>query len=183
MRLSVYPAKERDKAFRREFGALKGERNLLLEKGQLLKARVKEVEGTMKETLEFMDKFQSDLDEANATKVALKTEAKAMKDQVAELQWQVQKFQTKAIEKRATDDRVAKLENELKDTMARGGKIFVKGRDSAKKELIKRFLTEYFPGSIISSLRRMNWSRKRRKGGKMRTTPLSRLLLETMCSL
>lgn len=50
-------SKEHKKALRKEFRALEWERNLLLEEGQLLKAWVNEVEGTMKETLKSVDKF------------------------------------------------------------------------------------------------------------------------------
>lgn len=40
-----------------------------------MKTWVKEVENTMKETLESVDKLQEDLDEANAAKLALKNQA------------------------------------------------------------------------------------------------------------
>lgn len=74
-------------------GALEGERNLLLDEGQQWKARVCKVEGTTKETLEYVDKLQAYLDEANAAKASLETKAKAVQDQVFELQWQVQALQ------------------------------------------------------------------------------------------
>lgn len=48
-----------------------------------LKARVDEVESTMKETLESMDKLQAELSEANASKLFLKNRAKTIEDQVA----------------------------------------------------------------------------------------------------
>lgn len=57
-----------------------------------------EVEGTMKETIESVDKLQ-DLDEANATKAALEIISRAIEDQVIELQWQVQALQAEAMEK------------------------------------------------------------------------------------
>lgn len=48
------------------------DRRLLVEECSRLKAQVAEVEGTMKETLESMDKLQADLDEAIASKLGLR---------------------------------------------------------------------------------------------------------------
>lgn len=90
--LSIYLAKEHEKALKREFRALVGERNLLLDVGQWLTTRVDEVEGIMKETLQSIDNLQVDMDVANAAKVNLEGRAKAAEDQVAELQWQIQKL-------------------------------------------------------------------------------------------
>lgn len=88
--LFAYLAKERNKGLRREFRTQEGERNLLQEDCQRLKAHVFEVENTMKEMLEFMDELQVDLDEANAAKANLEDRAKAIEDQVAKLHRQVQ---------------------------------------------------------------------------------------------
>lgn len=44
-----------------DFGALEGERNLLLEEGQWLKARVNQVKGTTKETFESIGQALSKL--------------------------------------------------------------------------------------------------------------------------
>lgn len=87
--LYVYLEKECDKAFRKKIKALEGQKNLLLEEGQRLKARVNEVEGIIKETLESVDKFQVDLDEANASKATLEIKAKVVEDQVVKFQRQV----------------------------------------------------------------------------------------------
>lgn len=48
------------------------------------------------------------------------------------------------MEKRAIDDKVAELENELKDMVARGRKMFIKDQYSIKKELTKRFASKDF---------------------------------------
>lgn len=74
--LCAYLAKERNKALRREFSAQEIDKNLLQEECTRLKARVSEVENTMKETLESIDKLQTNLDEANTSKFALKNQAK-----------------------------------------------------------------------------------------------------------
>lgn len=87
--MSFYLAKERDKALKRDYRLLERENNLLLKKGQRLKARVEEVEGTMKETLEFVDKLKADLNKANAVKAILDARAKSVKDPIVELQRQV----------------------------------------------------------------------------------------------
>lgn len=84
-----YLAKEQDKALKRDYRLLERDNNLLLKKGQRLKARVEEVEGTMKETLEFVDKLKADLNKANAAKAILDARAKSVKDPIVELQWQV----------------------------------------------------------------------------------------------
>lgn len=52
-----------------------------------------EVEGTMKETLESMDKLQADLDATLPSKLSLKNRAKSVDDQVALLQPQVLELQ------------------------------------------------------------------------------------------
>lgn len=49
-------------------------------------AQVDEMERTIKETLEFVDKLKVDLDQANASKLVLENRAKTTKDQVAMLQ-------------------------------------------------------------------------------------------------
>lgn len=51
-----------------------------------------EVENTIKETLESVDKLQANLDEANTSKVALENRAKTVEDQVVILQRQVQEL-------------------------------------------------------------------------------------------
>lgn len=67
---------------------------LLAKECSSLKARVTEAEGTMKETLESMDKLQANLELAFASNLGLEgeaksTKAKSTKDQVALLQRQV----------------------------------------------------------------------------------------------
>lgn len=98
----------------------------------------------MKETLESVDKLQADLDQANASKSTLKNRAKRAEDQVTMLQRQVQKLWSQAKESQAATSRVAKLEVELEETVARGGEIFVQGQDSVKRELAKRFPAKDF---------------------------------------
>lgn len=60
--LCAHMAKDQNKALRREHGAQETDKGLLQEECLRLKARVDEVEGTMKEMLESMDKLQADLD-------------------------------------------------------------------------------------------------------------------------
>lgn len=55
--LYAYMAKERDKALRREFGAQETNKNHLQEECSMLKARVTEVESTIREILESLDKL------------------------------------------------------------------------------------------------------------------------------
>lgn len=90
--LSIYLAKEHDKGLRREFGAQEGERNLMQKDCHRLKARITEVENTMKEMLESVDKLQADLDEANAVKDNLEDRAKAAEYRVFELHMQIQEL-------------------------------------------------------------------------------------------
>lgn len=87
--LCAYMAKERNKTLRREFGAQEMDKNLLQEECSRLKARVEEVETTIKEILEFVDKLQVDLNEANTSKLTLEVRAKTAEDQVPILQCQV----------------------------------------------------------------------------------------------
>lgn len=54
--LCAYVAKEHHKTLRRELGTQEMDRRLLMEDCSRLKTRVKEVEGTMKETLESVNK-------------------------------------------------------------------------------------------------------------------------------
>lgn len=54
-----------------------------------LKAQVEEVEVTMKETLELVNKLQADLGEANTLRLASESRAKATKDLVVILKCQV----------------------------------------------------------------------------------------------
>lgn len=56
--LLVYLAKECEKALRREFGSLEGERKFFLKESQRLQTQVNEVEGMIKGTFESMDKLQ-----------------------------------------------------------------------------------------------------------------------------
>lgn len=88
MESALYPymAKERNKTLRQEFEAQEKNKNLLQEECLRLKARVEEVETTVKETLEFVDKLQANLDEANISKLAFEDRAKNTEDQVAILQ-------------------------------------------------------------------------------------------------
>lgn len=83
-----------------------------------LKVRVAEVESTMKETLEFVDKLRVDLDEAIALKEGLENWAKSGEDQVTLLQLQVLELQAQAEEVQAASTKVVELEAELKETMA-----------------------------------------------------------------
>lgn len=75
--LSAYLANERDKGLRREFGEQETNKNFLQEECLRLKARASKIKNTMKETLESVDKLQTDLDEANAAKLALENRAKS----------------------------------------------------------------------------------------------------------
>lgn len=68
--LYAYMAKDHNKALRREFEAQQMDTNLLQEECSRLKAWVEEKENTMKETLEYVDKLQADLDETNTSKLA-----------------------------------------------------------------------------------------------------------------
>lgn len=78
-------AKERNKALRWKFRAQETDKGLLQEECSRLKARVNEVEGAMKETLEFVNKLQVDLEQANTSKSILRNRAKTVEDQVAML--------------------------------------------------------------------------------------------------
>lgn len=78
--LCAYLAKKRNKALKREFGAHGMDINHLQEKCTKLKARVTEVENTMKETLEFIDKLQTDLDLANAANATIENRAKTIEN-------------------------------------------------------------------------------------------------------
>lgn len=69
-------AKEWHKSLRQDFGANEMDRRLLIKECSGLKARVNEVEGTIKEILESVDKLQPTMDEANASKLGLKNWAK-----------------------------------------------------------------------------------------------------------
>lgn len=73
-------------------------------------ARISEVENTMKEALEFVDKLQVDLDSANAANATLKNRAKISEDHVANLQQQVQELQSQAQESQATTERVVEIQ-------------------------------------------------------------------------
>lgn len=76
--LCAYMIKEWDKILRRPFGAHEMNKNLLQEQCSKLKAWITKVESTMKETLESIDKLQTNLDEANTTKLALEKWAKIL---------------------------------------------------------------------------------------------------------
>lgn len=97
----------------------------------------------MKEILESIDKLQADLDSTNAVNATLKNRAKIAKDQVANLQWQVQELQSQAQKNRATIDRIIDLEA-LKEMVALGGEMLIEDQDLVKKELLKHFPTEEF---------------------------------------
>lgn len=79
-------AKERFKVLGWKFGANKMHKRLLTEECSSLKTQVGKVEGTIKETLEFMEKLQADLDTALASNLGLKGQTKSFEDQVALLQ-------------------------------------------------------------------------------------------------
>lgn len=81
--LCAYMAKKRNKSLRRDFKAEETDKSLLQEECSRLKARVKKVENIIKETLESIDKLQTDLDEANTSKSALENQAKIAKDRMA----------------------------------------------------------------------------------------------------
>lgn len=72
----------------------------------------------MKETMEFVNKLQAKLSEANASKLTFESREKAGEDQVALLHRQVLELQAQAEEARAAFIRVVELEAELQDTMA-----------------------------------------------------------------
>lgn len=74
--LCTYMAKERNKVLRQEFGAQETNKKLLAKEYSRLKIWVDEVKVTMKETLEFMDKLQAELNEANASNLILENWAK-----------------------------------------------------------------------------------------------------------
>lgn len=61
------------------------DKNLLQDECSRLKARVTEVENTIKEIIESIDKLQIDLDAANAVKETLENRSKIAKNQVANL--------------------------------------------------------------------------------------------------
>lgn len=84
--LCAYVLKEQFRTLRLEFGANETYRELLDEECSTLKSWMAKVEGAMKETLEFMDKLQVDLDAALASKLGLENRAKSTEDQVALLQ-------------------------------------------------------------------------------------------------
>lgn len=69
---------------------------------------------------------QADLNEANTTKVIIEVRVKTVEDQVADLQWQVQKLQYRTKENRAATNRVAELEVELQETVAGTGRCLSK---------------------------------------------------------
>lgn len=75
-------AKEHLRALRQEFAANETRRELLAEEYSSLKIRVAKVEGTMKESLESVDKFQADLDTALASNLGLESQTKS-----AEIKW------------------------------------------------------------------------------------------------
>lgn len=56
------------------------DRRLLVKEFSRLKTWVDKVKGTMKETVELVDKLQTELNEANASKLVLKNRAKTAKD-------------------------------------------------------------------------------------------------------
>lgn len=68
---------------RREFRAQETDKNLLQEECSRLKALVFEVENTIKEILESVDKLQADLDESNNSKFTFENWAKSVEDQMA----------------------------------------------------------------------------------------------------
>lgn len=71
------------RTLRQKFGVNEMHKELLVEECLTLKTRMAEVEGTMKDTLESLDKFQVDLDAALASRLGLENQAKSAKDQVA----------------------------------------------------------------------------------------------------
>lgn len=61
------------------------DKNLLQDECSRLKARVTEVENTIKEIIESIDKLQIDLNAANAVKETLENRSKIAENQVANL--------------------------------------------------------------------------------------------------
>lgn len=92
--LCAYIAKKRRKALSREFGAQETDIRLLADECSRLKTRVNEVESTMKETLELVDKLQLELGEVNASKLTLENWEKSVVNQVALLHFQVLELQS-----------------------------------------------------------------------------------------
>lgn len=78
--LCAYVVKEHFRTLRRKFGTNDTHGELLVEECSTLKTWGAEVKGTMKETLEFVDKFQADFDAALAYKLSLENQAKFVKD-------------------------------------------------------------------------------------------------------
>lgn len=89
-------ANEHNKGLRKVFGSQEIDKNLLQEEYLRLKAWVFKVKNPMKETLEWIEKLQTDLDEANTAKATLENQFKTAEDQVANLQCQVQELQSQA---------------------------------------------------------------------------------------
>lgn len=81
--LCVCVAKKHHKTLRREFGTRETDKRLLMEECSRMKVRIDEVEGTIKETLESMDKLPAKLNEANASKLVVEHRAKSVDDQWA----------------------------------------------------------------------------------------------------
>lgn len=93
----------------------------------------------MKETLELVDKLQSNLDDAKVQPVDIEGQLRARKKSSALLKEKVKMLEAQAIGAQTFAARVIELEQELKDTMNHRGEMFVEGQDSVKKVLIKRF--------------------------------------------
>lgn len=125
----------------------------------------------MKETLEFVDKLQVNLDKSNAVKTIVEARAKTAEDQVIDLQWRVPELQSQVEKNRTTTKRVVELEAELQQTVARGKKMFFQGQDSIKKEFTRQFLGEDF--SWIDNNFRMRRIKMRRGRSKLRITLLT----------
>lgn len=107
---------------RREFGV-----NEMVKESSRLKTQVNEVEGIMKETLELVDKFQADLDEANASKLVLENRERSAEDQVALLHRQVLELQAQAEGAQVASTKVVELEAEMQETVAQDGEMFIQG--------------------------------------------------------
>lgn len=84
--LCGYMANKWNSALRQEFRVQETDKGLLQEECLRLNTRVNKVKGTMKDTMELVDKLQADLNEANTSKFALENWVKSAEDQVTILQ-------------------------------------------------------------------------------------------------
>lgn len=79
----------------------------------------------MKETMEFVNKLQAKLSEANASKLTFESREKAGEDQVALLHRQVLELQAQAEEAPTASSIVAEFEVEFQEMVAQGEEMFI----------------------------------------------------------